>query len=276
MNSDKNKMKQLFQNGKHFAMAVVLFIMATAWANAQEPYIFMEGSIHSFSVTNNPANTFAWSMAIDPYNNIDMDPAAYDLIEGGDSSAVTMRFEDLSRSVPELVYLVVEETAPNGCSTRRALAIELQPNNMYFDFAHLPNADDCFNYEETYFAEVQVGMNFNMRGQVGDQAISEDRFPLRVKYSVENITLGIIEAVEHEVVIEYNEFNTYALEIPEAKGELDRTIEYELTIDSVVDAEGAIIKHDQNRRMQIRIMNHLPQTGGMEMVLAYSVAPVMY
>jgi hypothetical protein len=66
------------------------------------------------------------------------------------------------------------------------------------------------------------------------------------------------------------------LEITEAQGEFDRTIEYELAITEVVDKYGTHITHDEERRLQIRIMNHLPQTEGMEMVLAYNVTPIQY
>ena len=278
-NSDKTTMKQVFQNGKRFAMAVVVILMATSMVKAQEPYVFIEGSIHSFSVTNNPANTFAWSMDIDANNNIDLDPSAYDLLEGSDSSAVTVQFTNMGRAAAELVYLVVEESAPNGCSTKRALQIQLEPNNMYFDFAALPNADDCYNFDENYVAEVQVGMNFKDRKGVADMAIPESRFPLMVKYTVENKTDGgsIIQGNGGAAVeIAFSDLNLYTLEISEAKGELTRTVEYELAITEVVDKFGTLITHDVDRRLQIRIMNHLPQNGGMDMVMAYNIMPVSY
>jgi hypothetical protein len=278
MNSDKTKtLKQRAnQVGQRFAMAVAALLFATSFASAQEPYIFMEGSIHSFSVTNNPANTFAWSMDIDPYNEVDLDPAAYDLLDGGDSSSVTVQFTDMSRSLAELVYLVVEETAPNGCSTKRALQIELQPNNMYFDFASL-ETDECYSGME-YFAGVAVGMDFRFREGASYEPIPESRFPLQVKYTVENTTDGgVVDGNGGEYVeVAYSPDNTYMLEVTEAQGEFDRTIEYELAITDVEDKHGTKITHDEDRRLQIRIMNHLPQTEGMEMVLAYNVTPIQY
>jgi hypothetical protein len=283
MHSDKTKTlkHRAKQLGRRFAMAVAAVIIATSFANAQEPYVFMEGSVHSFSVTNNPANTFAWSMDIDPYNNVDLDPAAYDLLDGGDSSAVIVQFTDMGRSSAELVYLVVEETAPNGCSTKRALQIELQPNNMYFDFAEYhPKyiSDDCYSGLD-YYADLKVGMNFNDRAGGADMPIPADRFPLKVKYTVRNVTDGL-NAVNGNggeyVVFNYNDENDYALLVPEATGEEARTIEYELAITEVVDKYGTHITHDEDRRLQIRIIIHLPQTGGMDMVMAYNVTPIQY
>lgn len=281
MNSDKTKTLKHRANkvGSRFAMAVAAILIATSFASAQEPYVFMEGSVHSFSVTNNPANTFAWSMDVDPYNNVDLDPAAYDLLDGGDSSAVTVQFTDMGRSSAEMVYLVCEETAPNGCSTKRALQIELQPNNMYFDFAEYhPKdiSDDCFSGLD-YYADLRVGMNFKDRAGGADMPIPADRFPLKVKYTVRNVTdnLPVVNGNGDEyVVFNYNAENNYALLVPEATGEETRTIEYELAIVDVEDKYGTKITHDEDRRLQIRIMNHLPQTEGMEMVLAYNVTPI--
>lgn len=278
MNSDKTTNSFFKQLGKTLTTLSMLLLTAS-FVLAQEPYVFIEGSIHIFKVDENPANTFAWSMDLDPYNNVDLDPAAYDLLDGGNTHAVTVQFSDMSRAAAELVYLVVEETAPNGCSTKRALQIQLEPNNMYFDFAALPNADDCYNFDNNYFAEVQVGMNFKDRSGAADSAIPESRFPLKVKYTVENKTDGggVVDGNAGDYVdMAYNAENLYTLEVAEAKGELARTIEYELAITEVVDKYGTKITHDENRRVQIRIMNHLPQNSTMDMALAYTVTPVTY
>lgn len=268
------------QVGRRMATTALFMVAAITMAMGQEPYSFIEGSVHKFNVADNPKNTFAWSMAVDPYNNVDLDPSAYDLIDGGQSANLTIRFNDMGRTNPELVYLVAEETAPNGCSTRRALKIIIEPNNMYLDFASLPNADDCYNNNNNYFAEVQVGMNFKDRRGATDSAIPESKFPLRVKYTVENKTLAPGVIVQGNggdyVVIDYKPDNNYLLEVSEAKGLIDRTIEYELAITEVVDKYDTKITHDENRRVQIRIMQHLPQSGGMDMALAYMLTPINY
>ncbi len=264
--------------GRRFAMAVAAVIIATSIASAQESYIFMEGSIHSFNVTHNPANNFAWSMDIDPYNDVDLAPEAYDLLDGADSSAVTVQFTDMNRVQAELVYLVVEESAPNGCSTKRALQIQLEPNNMFFDFALL-DTEECFSGLE-YHAGIEVGMDFNNRiGTSAYQPIDSTRFPLKVKYTVRNVTdnLSVVDGNGGEyVVFNYSADNSYSLMVTETQGEFERTIEYELAIVEVEDNYGTKITHDENRRLQIRIMNHLPQTGGMDMVMAYNVTPIQY
>jgi hypothetical protein len=274
MNSDKNKMKQLFQNGKHFAMAVAVMLMATTVTMAQD-LIVIAGSVHSFSVTDNPNNDFMWTYHDETFASLD--GTYIDYISGQSGANVTVRFTDNDYLTGRITYLAVTESRRDAaCSTTRALQILVQPNNMYFDFAQLPNADDCYNYDATYFAEVQVGMNFNDRNGPSDMAIPEDRFPLNVKYSVENITDGIVVVSEKEIIVEYNELNMYVLEIPEAVGRINETIEYELTINEVIDSQQALVKHDVDRRLQIRIMNHLPQSGSMDMAMAYTITPVMY
>jgi hypothetical protein len=201
---------------------------------------------------------------------------SYDFIEGQDSTGVTVQFMDISRTESELTYLAVTETRPEGCSTTRAVSILIQPNNMYFDFASL-DTDECYSGME-YFAGVAVGMDFRFREGASYEPIPESRFPLMVKYTVENTTDGgVVEGNGGEYVeVAYSPENNYMLEVTEAQGEFDRTIEYELAITEVVDKYGTHITHDEDRRLQIRIMNHLPQTEGMEMVLAYNVTPIQY
>lgn len=276
-NSDKTTMKQVFQNGLRFAMAVAVILMATSMVKAQD-FTFIEGSIHSFKVEFHAGNDFKWT-----FNDASFSPMpvnTYNFIEGEFDVDVTIQFNDMDRNDAEIVYLAVTESRRDaGCSTTRALKILLEPNNMYFDFAYLPNADDCFSFDENYVAEVQVGMNFKDRKGVADMAIPESRFPLMVKYTVENKTDGgsIIQGNGGVAVeIAFSETNFYALEISEAKGELTRTIEYELAITEVVDKYGTLITHDVDRRLQIRIMNHLPQNGGMDMVMAYNIMPFSY
>lgn len=257
-------------------MAVAVLLFATSWANAQEPYVFMEGSVHSFSVTDNPASTFAWSMAVDPFNNIDLDPSAYDLIDGGLSNAVTVRFMDMNRAASELVYLVVQETAPNGCSTRRALQIQLEPNNMYLEFASA-TTQDCFNMGD-FYAPLKVGLNF--LDKAAGVPIPESRFPIQVSYEIRNITDGgpaIAGNSGAPLVLGFDSANDYYLLVTEAVGELTRTVEYELTITEVTDKyQAAVNNNADDIRMQIRVINHLPQSGGMDMALAYELTPIKY
>lgn len=280
MNSDKTKtLKQSArQLGRRFTMAVAAVLFATSFANAQD-FIFIEGEIHTFNVEYHEGNSFVWS-----YHDQNFDPMpeeSYDFLEGQDTVSVTVQFMDISRVDPQLTYLAVTETRPEGCSTTRAVSILIQPNNMYFDFAvATPDiSDDCYTGTE-YYAGLEVGMDFNNRiGATAYAPIDSTRFPLKVKYTVRNVTDGLV-AVEGNigeyVVFEYNAENDYALLVPEATGEQARTIEYELAITEVVDKYGTKITHDENRRLQIRIINHLPQTGGMDMVMAYNVTPVQY
>lgn len=265
--------------GRRFAMAVAALLFATTLVQAQEPYVFMEGSIHSFSVEFHEGNSFVWSFhteTFDPYEE------AVTYIDGNSSNEVTVQFNDLSRASGEIAHLVVTESRNDvGCSTARAIQILLQPNNMYFDFAvYQPEtSEECYNYEQLYEASVEVGMNFTDRNGSTDAPIPEDRFPLKVKYTVQNITAatGIIQGNNGEyVTLEYSPDNLYLLPVPEVKGEEHVTTVYELEITEVTDSHGTAITHDEERRVQIRIMNHLPATGGMDVAMVYSVEPIKY
>ena len=113
MNSDKTKtLKQRAgKAAQAFAMAVATMLMAAFTVSAQEPYVFIEGSIHSFRVTDNPANTFAWSMDIDPYSNVDLDPSAYDLIEGGNTSKPLIRQSSIKNTILSVFCISEVSTA---------------------------------------------------------------------------------------------------------------------------------------------------------------------
>lgn len=255
--------------GKYIAATALFILAAVVTTFGQEPYVFVEGSVHKFSVEPNPSSTYAWMMDIDPYNEVPLSPGAYDLIDGGSSNALTIRFNDMNRASAELVYLVVRETGSNGCSTRRALQIMLEPNNMYLEFASA-NTQDCFTGTE-YNAPLKVGLNF--KDKAAGKPIPESRFPLRVEYTVRNITAGT-PAVDgnsgNPLTMNYSSENDYAMLVTEAVGLPNETTEYELTITSVRDKYDAEISNNSGDiRLQIRVINHLPQSGSMDMALAY-------
>ena len=55
----------------------------------------------------------------------------------------------------------------------------------------------------------------------------------------------------------------------------DQTTEYELTITSVTDKyETEITNNSGDIRLQIRVINHLPQSGTMDMAMAYVVTGI--
>ncbi|MFA9392254.1 MAG: hypothetical protein ACERKD_20750 [Prolixibacteraceae bacterium] len=271
-------LSRLLQGAGNRIAITVVFVMATVSMASAQDFSFIEGSVHGFNVGNHEGNTFTWTFHDEAFNNLD--GTFIDFIEGQFETNVTVQFLDRNRTVAQLVYLAVTETRPVGCSTTRAISIDLQPNNMYLDFASLPNADDCFNFDANYQAQVQVGMNFTDRNGLADAAIPESRFPLKVKYTVEDKTNApgtVLEGNGGEYfVLEYKESNNYILEVTEAKGNLVQTVEYELAITDVVDKYDTHITHDVNRRVQIRVINHLPQSGTMDMALAYVVTPINY
>jgi hypothetical protein len=274
MNSDKKTLKQLFLNGKRFAATVAMLMLASLIVTAQD-LIVMEGSVHSFSVVNNPQNTFVWSYHDLAFNPMPVNSIEY--IDGQFDTDVTVRFSDYTTMVQsEMVLLAVTETNPHGCSTIRALKIQIEPNNMFLEFASA-ETQDCFNMGE-FYAPLKVGLNF--KNKAANVPIAEGRFPLQVNYEIRNITdngPNITGNSGAPLTLEYNEANDYYLLVTEAVGELTRTIEYELTITQVTDRYQAVINNNEGDiRLQIRIINRLPQSGGMEMAMAYHVTPIRY
>lgn len=254
-------------------MAVAVMLMAAFTVNAQD-LIVMEGSVHSFNVVNNPENTFAWS-----YHDESFTPLSnqyIDFIEGQFDTDVTVKFMDMNRLSGQMTYLAVTETRNNGCSTTRALKILVEPNNMYLEFASA-TTQDCFNMGD-FYAPLKVGLNF--LDKAAGVPIPESRFPIQVSYEIRNLTDGGAAIAGNSgapLVLSFDNANDYYLLVTEAVGELTRTIEYELTITSVTDKYQAVINNNAGDvRMQIRVINHLPQSGGMDMALAYQLTPIRY
>ena len=199
-----------------------------------------------------------------------MPPESYDLMDGGTSPALEIRFNDMNRVSAELVYLVVEETNQSGCSTKRALQIELEPNNMYLEFASALT-QECFSLGD-YAAPLKVGLNFKDKA-TGD-TIPSKYFPLQVTYTIKNLTKGTVAVPGNggaPVSIAYNSMNDYSLLIPEAIGMPDKTTDYRLVITSVKDKYDTDFSKNGVDSIQIRIINHLPQSGNMDMALAYYI-----
>jgi hypothetical protein len=228
----------------------------------------IEGSIYKFSVENHPENSFHWELNDESFNLID--PSYSDFFGTENSTDITVRFNDMKRSYPQLVHLTVTETRDVGCSTTRALRILVEPNNMYLEFASA-NTQDCFTGTE-YNAPLKVGLNF--KDKAAGVPIPESRFPLRVEYTVRNVTAGT-PAIEgnsgNPLTMQYSPENDYAMLVTEAVGTYNETTEYELTITSVRDKYDAEITNNipGDIRLQIRVINHLPQSGNMDMALAY-------
>ena len=272
-NSDyKNCLKQVAKRvGNRFVLLIAGFVAFATTAFAQD-FMFIAGSVHSFSVENHDGNTFEWTYHDEAFNS--MPAGSIDYLSGQFETNVTVQFVDLGERTPRLVHLAVTETNQHGCSTTRAISIDLQPNNMYLEFASA-ETQECFNLGE-YYAPLKVGLNF--LDKAAGAAIPSDRFPLQVRYEIRNVTDNL-PAIEGNggvpLTLEYNDANDYTLLVTEAIGEIDRTIEYELTITSVVDNYQTVINdNDGDNRLQIRVINHLPQSGGMDMAMAYVVSPV--
>lgn len=257
--------------GNRVATTALFMVAAVTMSFAQDITI-IEGSIGSYSVENHEGNTFFWTLNDDAFKVLDS--TYIDFFGIQNSTDITVQFLDRDRTMPQLVYLAVTETGKSGCSTTRALSIEIEPNNMYLEFAE-NSTQDCYTIDD-YLAPLKVGVNF--RDKKAEVPIPESRFPLLVSYTVKNITPGYETAAlpgngNLPIKIEYNENNEYTLLITEAKGLPDQTMIYELEITSVVDKHFATIEDnkDGGYKMQIRVINHLPQTGNMEMAMAYSI-----
>jgi len=258
--------------GSRIATTALFMVAAITMGFAQTAdFTFIEGSVHSFRVDNHPGNTFAWNVRNSAFGAID--PAVFTIDEGQFEPSVTVRFNDMQRVAPELLYLAVTETGTNGCSTTRALRIMIEPNNMYLEFAS-NMTNECFTPGD-YNAPLKIGLNFN--NKAAGVAIPEEFFPLALSYTVTNMTDGVVVVSEKQVEVPFSADNNYFLMISEAQGRPNETVEYELEINEVVaQFDTKITNNGGDFRIQFRVINHLPQSGTMDMAMAYVVTGIEY
>jgi hypothetical protein len=254
-----------------------LFMVAVITMSVAQDLIVTEGSVRSFSIQPQAGTTHVWDLRDAGFNAID--PLAFTFIEGQFEPSVTLRFNDMNRVNGEMLLLVVTESfISSGCGTSRALRILVEPNNMYLEFA-VNTSQDCFNMGD-YMAPLMVGLNFNFKQPSAQfQAIPENLFPLKLSYTVRNITEGSAAVAGNSgnpVELAFSSINDYFLPVTEAVGLPDQTTEYELVISSVRDKyDTEITTNSGDIRIQIRVINHLPQSGTMDMALAYVINTVM-
>jgi len=262
-------LKRLLKKAGNRTATTALFMVAvTTMGFAQEPYHYVEGSTHSFKVEKHETTSYLWELRDASFDL--MPGETFNFIEGQFDEAVTLQFVDMNRSAPENVNLTVTESFPTGCSTTRAINIILDPNNMYLEFASA-DSKECFSIGD-YQAPLKLGLNF-LDKDPGIE-IPKEFFPLKVTYTIENKTEGTLPILGNKgdsLTIEYNPLNDYYLLVTEAVGLPDKTTEYEITITSVTARYNTDINNSSDIRIQIRVINHLPQSGNMDMALAYYI-----
>lgn len=268
-----SSLKQVLQSiSSRFIPIIAMVAISATMASAQD-FTFIEGSEHGFNVEYHENNSFEWTFHDQAFNAT---PELITFLEGQFDVNVNVKFKDMNRTMGEIVYLAVTETRPNGCSTTRAISIDLQPNNMYLEFASA-ETQDCFNMGD-FMAPLKVGLNF--KDKMAGAEIPESRFPLQVKYEIRNVTDATAAVPGNggeALTMEYSAENDYYLLITEAVGDLTRTVEYELQITEVTDKYQTVINNNEGDiRLQIRVINHLPQSGSMDMAMAYVITPINY
>lgn len=236
-------------------IAVAMFCCFAVAAQAQDLIVFA-GELRTFNtIPEDNGNVLTWDVVDQNFESF-VDPDVFQFEGTFNSPDVNVRFNE-----PGIQYLTVTEirNSSSGCatSTTRALQIEVQENNMYLHFASL-DVQDCFTGETDVNAPLQVGIDITAMGD----AIPESRFPIDLEFTLTNTTLGAAP-VTYERTLEYNALGEYTLEITDVEGDVDMTIEYEVNITEVHDKYTTPITKDQDHRLQLRIIHHLPNTGGM-------------
>lgn len=151
---------------------MILFILAAGNLAAQGDFVIYEGTQLNYRVGFNEGNTYAWEVM----NNLNPSSNA------GQSEFTFLTSESLADvgiqwNLAGTYFVTVTETDAGGCSNKKALAVQVQPNNRSVGFDVVVSTE-CFNLN---------GNNFNLAVAVLDNngvPLSSAYFPFTVEFTV--------------------------------------------------------------------------------------------
>ena len=204
---------------------MILFILAAGSLAAQGDFVIYEGSQLNYRVGFSEGNSYTWEVQ----NNLN--PPA----NAGSGEFTFLTSENLADvgiqwNLAGTYFVTVTETDAGGCSNKKALAVQIKPNNRSVGFDVVASTE-CFNLN---------GNNFNLAVAVLDNngaALSSAYFPLNVQFTVNG-------APQSQLL----EYNNQQLLIPEtmfsALPEQETPVEVVLT--SVTDVKNAPVQPGVN------------------------------
>lgn len=151
---------------------MIIFILAARNLVAQGDLVIYEGTQMNYKVGFNDGNKYAWEIMsnVNPPQNAS--PGDFGFITDPSLSDVMVQW-----NVAGTYFVTVTESDVSGCSNKKALAIQVQPNNRSVGFDAVASAE-CYNLN---------GNPFNLALAVMDNngaPLSETYFPLQVEFTV--------------------------------------------------------------------------------------------
>jgi len=154
---------------------MILFVLAAQFGAAQGEYVIYEGSQLNYRINLNEGHTYSWEVLLGTNPPSAANPGDYEFINDPGFSEVGIQW-----NISGLYYLTVNETDSKGCSNKKALTVQVEPNIRSSEF-EVTASTECFNLS---------GNSFSLPINVLDnnsQPLSATYFPMVVEFSVDGV-----------------------------------------------------------------------------------------
>ncbi len=234
-------------------------LFSVLFAAGQEPYVFYTGSVHQAHVAEHAGTGYEWKVYVvsdwtDPPDQTEADVSAYTFISGiNNSDTVSIQWNTAGR-----YYLIVEESFPGSCSTRRALQIEVQENEENIGFIALTSSD-CYDGDNTFSTEIGI-----YQDALQTTPLPEEFYPITLSYRVND---GTTDTEYTNITLTYADVGNNGLYLLPISGILEddqETRVFTITLFDVEDRYNTPINITSGYGSHTRTIYHLPQTGTMD------------
>jgi hypothetical protein len=215
---------------------MIIFILAARTLAAQGDLVIYEGTQMNYRVGFNDGNTYAWEILsnVNPTEIANPDNAGF--ITDPNLSDVAVQW-----NLAGNYFVTVTETDAGGCSNKKALAVQVQPNNRSVGFDVVASTE-CFNLN---------GNNFNLAVAVLDNngvALASAYFPLTVQFTVNGTTQSQLLSFDNQQ-LQISETMFSALP--------DKETPVEVVLTSVTDVKNAPVNPGANST-HLRTIHAIP------------------
>ncbi|HCE58420.1 MAG TPA: hypothetical protein DER09_11455 [Prolixibacteraceae bacterium] len=151
---------------------MIIFILAAGTLAAQGDHVIYEGTHLNYRVGFNEGNTYAWEILSNVNPPEIANPGDAGFITDPNLSDVAVQW-----NLAGTYFVTVTETDAGGCSNKKALAVQVQPNNRSIGFG-LTASTECFSIS---------GNDFQLALSLLDNngaPLTAAYFPLAVQFTV--------------------------------------------------------------------------------------------
>ena len=217
---------------------MIFTLLAAQFVAAQDGFIIYEGTQLHYSVNLHQGNSYAWEVANNLNPPIVPNQGDFEFITDPGFSEVGIQW-----NVAGLYYLMVTETGADGCSNKKAVAVQVEPNNRSAEF-DITASTECFNTGSNSFT-----LPVNLLDNTG-QPLSALYFPMMVEFTVNG-------TVQSQLV----GYNNQLLSINEDWFAADPTQNSDITVEiiNVTDAKNATVKPDVTNATHTRTLFAIPE-----------------